>query len=114
MSISDKSFLTTISLLVILTILSTAYIFLVRKDYDFIIEAPCDPALDTCFSRDCSDDECPPNGLELYRVFSVRAADFPTCSDNSCLQECMQGSIACTETVCGESDEDICAESYEQ
>ena len=114
MQISDTSFLATISLFVVTAVIATAYIFLVREDYDFVIEAPCDPAEEICFYRDCSAEECPPNGLENYRVFSVSAKDFPKCSDNSCLPECTDGVIACTETVCSESDGDVCAEIMQQ
>lgn len=109
-TISDRAFFMTITLFIAVAMLSTAYIFLVRKDYDFIIEAPCDPAEGICFSRDCSTGECPPNGLENYRVFSVSARDFTSCADESCLQECTNGTIACDETLCGESEEDECAE----
>jgi hypothetical protein len=107
---SDKAFLASISLLIVAAICAAAYHFLVQKDYAFIVEAPCDPAQDTCFVRDCSGGECPPNELEHYRMFSVQAADFDTCADNSCLHECQQGDIACTEIVCGESEEDECAQ----
>lgn len=113
MNISDKSFLSIISLSVVVAVLSTAYIFLIKKNYEFVVEAPCDPAKDTCFSRDCSGGECPPNGLEEYRIFSVHARDFETCTDSTCLKECVDGIINCTETVCGESEEDVCAETYD-
>ena len=49
----------------------------------------CDPTSQTCFSRDCSEGDCPPNNLENYRQFTIRARDFSRCSDNSCLKECL-------------------------
>lgn len=113
MNISDKTFLSVISLSVAVAILSTAYIFLIRKDYKFVIEAPCDPALDTCFSRDCSGGECPPNEYEEYRIFTIHARDFEMCSDSTCLKECVSGTLSCAETVCGESEEDVCAVTYD-
>ncbi len=106
--ISDRVLLVVISTLVVMAILSTAYIFLIRRHYDFIVEAPCDATVGTCFYRDCSGGDCPSNGLESYRVFSVRAEDFSKCADNSCLQECLNDVIACTETVCGDSQDDEC------
>lgn len=110
LTISDKSFLSIVALLVIVTALSTAYLFLFRQQYDVIVEAPCDPTSQTCFSRDCSVEECPDNGYETYRMFVVSAADFATCTDNTCLPECDDGTIVCTEIVCGESEEDVCAQ----
>lgn len=108
MNISDKTFLTTITLLVIIAILSTAYFFLFRKDYIISVEAWCDPAQNICFTRDCFGGECPANELELYRIFSVHADEFAQCSDDACLQECDSGIISCTEVVCGESEDDEC------
>lgn len=111
MHISDRTFFATISLLVVVAVCATAYLFLVKEDYAFVVEAPCDPAQNTCFTRDCSGGECPPNELEQYRVFAVSAHDFPVCADNSCLQECTSGAIECVEYVCGESEEDECTET---
>jgi hypothetical protein len=109
-NISDKTLLTIISVFTLVAICSTAYIFLVQKEYDFVIESPCDPSTDTCFYRDCTVEECPPNGLEYYRIFSLSARDFATCADSSCLPECSTGAVACVETLCGESEEDVCAQ----
>lgn len=101
METSSKALLLAISLSVVAAILSTAYIFLVAKNYDFTVEAPCDPAKTACFYRDCSLEECPPNKLEYYRTFLVHAADFAACSENSCLQECLEGGgIRCEEIPC--------------
>jgi len=108
METSSKIFLWVIFLSVVAVIAATAYRFLWVKDYVFIVEAACDPAVEVCFYRDC-DDYCPPNGLEYYRVFEVSAADFSTCSDNSCSRECMSGSIACSEVLCDAEAEDECS-----
>jgi hypothetical protein len=106
----DKIFLWILALSVVAVIAATAYKFLFAKDYDFVLEAPCDPSTNTCFTRDCSNpDDCPPNGLENYRIFNVKASDFGKCADNSCLNECLSGKISCTETKCGESEEDACS-----
>lgn len=109
---SSKIFLWVISLSVLLVILSTGYKFLLKKNYDFLVEAPCDPASSTCYYRDCSNpDDCPPNGLENYRIFSLAASDFPKCTDNSCLNECTSAAIACEEVTCGEDEADECADT---
>ena len=99
-----------VSLSFLVVLLSTGYIFLVRKDYNFYLEAYCNPETTTCFTRDCSEpDSCPPNNLEDYRVFYVKAKDFNKCSDNSCLTECSSGQISCEEVVCGEEPSDECS-----
>lgn len=84
------------------------YRYYYTQNYDYIVEAPCDPAKEVCYTRDCSSDECPPNGLSNYKVFSVKAYDFPKCSDNSCEKECEKGMIACVSVPCGESESDDC------
>lgn len=62
--------------------------------------------------RDCSNpDDCPLNGLEEYRLFYISADDFNTCSDNSCRNECLDGTIACEEVICDEENGDDCAEA---
>jgi len=94
--------------LVISAILACAYLFFYKKSYDFTVEAPCSKSTATCFVRQCDNEECPPNQLEEYRVFKLTAADFPKCSNDSCLNECLMGDIRCTEVVCGESADDLC------
>lgn len=98
-----------ISALFLAAIINDFYTFYFQKNYDFTVEASCDPAQQSCFIRNCSaNSECPPNGLEVYRVFTLKASDFNKCSDDSCLVECTSGSIRCTEISCGESAEDTC------
>jgi len=110
----DRSGTLLLSLILLLTVAvfgATAWLFFVDKQYDFYVEAACDPSTETCFYRDCSDEEvyCPPNGLQEYKVFYVSAHDFETCADNSCKNECESGSIPCEELMCGEAEEDECA-----
>ncbi len=110
---SDTIVLSLISVAVIGILGTTAWLFLLKKDYDFVVEAPCDPQTETCFYRECSDlsntGDCPPNALENYKIYVIRAADFPRCTDNSCSAECGSGLIACTEILCGDGEEDTCA-----
>lgn len=88
------------------------YIFYYQKDYDFLVEASCDPLVSKCFVRDCNSDEgCPPNNLESYRVFNIKASDFASCKDDSCLQECENGVLSCLEILCGNSPDDVCSTS---
>lgn len=106
---SGKVLLWVLFLSILAVISATGYKFLIQKDYDFVVEASCDSNTETCFYRDCSTGDCPPNGLEYYRVFLVNAADFESCSDNSCLKECEAGLFSCQEIMCGESEEDECS-----
>jgi hypothetical protein len=93
--------------LVALAIAATAWTFLYKEDYTFRLEAACDPSTERCFVRDCSNaDDCPANGLENYKVFTVHAYDFERCQDNSCLAECTSGSISCDVEYCEESGEE--------
>ena len=109
---SDKIFLWVIGLSVVGVILATGYNFLFAQNYDFYVEAPCDPATQTCFERDCSEvDACPPNNLSTYRAFYIKAAQFKKCADNSCLMECTSGAISCEEVVCGDAEEDMCTDT---
>ena len=105
---SSKLFLWIISLSVAAVIVATGYKFLIQKDYHFIVEAACDPSAESCYQRDCDTVECPPNELAYYKVFTVSAADFPQCSDNSCASECATGAIRCEEIACDQANGDKC------
>lgn len=106
---SGKIFLSVISLSVATVILVTGYTFLIQKDYNFIVEAACEPSSEICFHRDCSSGECPPNELAYYKTFLISAGDFRKCSDNSCAQECASTAIRCEEIVCDESAGEECS-----
>lgn len=99
-----------ISAMVLAAIANNFYTFYIQKNYSFTVEASCDPSAQSCYLRDCSTGECPPNELETYRVFDLKAADFARCSDDSCLTECTSGAIKCQEIPCGESADDSCSE----
>lgn len=103
-----KIFFILVSALVLAAIANNFYIFYFQKNYDFTVEAPCDQTQQSCFIRVCSDGECPPNGLEVYRVFTLKASDFNKCSNDSCLNECTTGLIQCKEVLCDESGGDTC------
>ncbi len=104
----------------LVTILSFALFFIaiaasystyyVRADFDYLIEAECDPELENCFTRNCDADseECPPNNLSVYKQWYIRASDFPKCADNSCKMECEQGIIDCRPIACDADAGDDC------
>ncbi len=95
---------------VVVAIIVSGYKYLITKDYEFLVEAPCNSALSLCYVRDCDNDYCPPNGLSEYRVFSIPASRFKDCSDNSCANVCVAGG-PCTEAACSEEAGDSCAGS---
>lgn len=99
-------------LLFIVAIGSTFYRYLYTKDYDYLVEASCDPVIEQCFVRDCENDpdSCPPNGLSLYKQYYVKAYDFPQCSDNSCQIQCESGAIQCEIIACDVEAGDECSD----
>jgi hypothetical protein len=103
--------LSIILLLVILSVLAVSlYRFWYQKDFTVLTEASCDPAFSSCYVRDCNIDECPPNGLGEYRVFSVSAKDFGKCDDETCLLECTTQLISCREVPCTPGEDHVCSE----
>jgi len=72
---------------VLLVIFSSYTRYLFAKDYFFFVEAPCDEETQTCFFRRC-DDYCPPNQLEVYSVYRIKASLYEQCTDNSCENIC--------------------------
>ena len=102
MSNQTKSYLNTILALLffasfLVAIGSSYYKYYYTKDYDYLVEAKCNPETEQCNFRDCENepDICPPNGLSYYKEYYIKAYDFPKCSDNSCEIECSNGTINC-------------------
>jgi hypothetical protein len=95
--------------IIILPLLSSFYKYFYTKNYDYLIEANCDPSVEICYYRDClNTDECPPNGLSTYKKFYVKAYDFDKCSDDTCSAECASGLIKCIPIICGKLENEIC------
>lgn len=90
--------------LVLAAVVNNFYIFYIQKNYEFIVESPCNLTAESCFIRSCGDEECPPNELSHYRMFAIKARDFGKCRDNSCFSECSSGLIECKEIMCSEDD----------
>ncbi len=79
------------------------YIFYYKKNYDFIVEVRCDPAIETCFERSCSDPaDCPPNQLSTFKRYSLSAKDFKSCENENCTYACTAGVIKCEPIECTE------------
>jgi hypothetical protein len=100
-----------VTVLILTAVANNFYMFYLEKNYNFFVEVPCDSETNNCFVRDCSDGECPPNNLEEYRVFDIKASDFGKCEDETCFMECSLREIRCLELMCGDSTEDICSTS---
>lgn len=98
------------ALLVLLTVFAVSATSFVRyvfaKSYIFHVEMPCDTSKQNCYLRDC-DDYCPPNGLAEYKVYAVKASEYKNCSNNSCVNVCLD-SNKCTEIKCNPSNGDSC------
>ena len=92
---------------VCVAIVFSFYKYLWTKNYLFLVEAPCNQQTMECYVRDCDEEECPPNGLSEYRLFSVPADVFRSCTDNSCWNVCAAGS-SCEEILCTTQDEIEC------
>lgn len=97
-----------ISVALVCLVSYTKYIY--AKDYTFLVEASCDPLTQSCYVRDC-EDYCPPNELESYTVFAISAADFSSCTDNSCSNVCLNPTTAekCEEITCDIENGDDCS-----
>jgi hypothetical protein len=87
-------------------IASTFYFYYFKKNYDFVVEVSCDPAIEICTQRDCSNpDDCPPNGLPDFKRYHLNAADFEMCENEDCKIACETGMIECEQEECAEAPE---------
>lgn len=113
MDLSGRLFLVFVSVAIVAVIGATGWKFVIARDYDVVVEAACDPTEQTCHYRECSEvsnvGDCPPNELEYYHVYVVKAHEFDTCADASCAAECEAGSITCTPIACGDYEDDECS-----
>jgi hypothetical protein len=107
--IFDKTIVIAGFILTISAIIVCFYIYYYKKDFDFIVEASCDASKQSCYTRNCDVDGCPPNNLSVYKVFHLNAADFGSCSDDTCIRFCQQNPSKCLETMCGDDPADTCA-----
>jgi hypothetical protein len=97
---------TVINIIVFLSVIvSCFYFFYFKKNYNFIIEAPCDSTQEECFIRDCTNsDDCPLNGLAEFKRFSLKASDFKYCPEENCAEVCENGEIKCEQLECVEDE----------
>ncbi len=104
---STKLFTVFIFTLIIVVSLSSYVRYIFAKDYEFHVEMSCDTKTELCNIRDCSD-YCPPNGLDQYKIYKIRAIDFKNCTNNSCSNICV-GTNKCQLIKCDSKSGDNCS-----
>lgn len=107
----DTIFLIAIVSMVVLAIGSTFWLFYLQKNYLITTEASCNSEIQTCYARECSENEedCPPNQLESYTIYTFKARDIDKCFESSCSKECQENLVECEEIVCGGNEDDSCS-----
>jgi len=90
----------------LVAIATSFYFFYFKKEYNFFVEAKCNPETETCFFRDCeaTPDECPPNNLSYFNQYTIKARDFKNCINEDCTEACINNLIQCVKTECTEED----------
>ena len=84
-----------------IVIASSFYFFYLKKDFQFLIETTCDKNKEQCFERDCTNpDDCPLNGLSVFKRYSLKASDFKYCENEDCTLACETGKVKCTQIKC--------------
>lgn len=95
---------------VCLSFLIAGYQHIFAQNYDYLVEASCDPLIELCYARDCESGECPPNELMFYKIFALPASEFTSCDDNTCANMCAKSADSvCTEYPCSEENGDTCS-----
>ena len=83
----------------LIAIASSFYFFYIKKDFNFIIETKCNPEIEICTYRDCTNpDDCPPNGFSYYNTYTIKANDFKACANEDCSYVCSNNIINCIKT----------------
>lgn len=90
---SDKVFFFFSLLMIAVAIFVSINKFYITKNYDFFVEVSCEEGEEGCLSRNCEIEECPPNGLEHYKEYSLPAKDFELCENEDCTELCKQTDI---------------------
>jgi len=93
-------FLWLIAISIVLVIANSFYTYYVKKNYDFIVEVACDPAMEECFQMDCSLEEDCPDGVYSFKRYILKAEDFKSCHNEDCESACETGEIQCKPVQC--------------
>jgi hypothetical protein len=111
MDIKSKILLGILGVIIVLSVSTSYYRFLVLHDYIIETEIDCDPAYESCFTWECDseEEECTGNSDEdtwYYKIAYRNAKNIPTCdmNDEACDQfTCPEGGEAeCREVLCSE------------
>ncbi len=103
---SNSWFLYLIGLSCLTVVAVSFYIFYFQKDYDFIVETQCDPTVEECFYRDCTNpSDCPPNGLSEFKRYSLSAHDYDMCLNEDCALFCESDGSKCESIQCTPDEE---------
>ncbi len=85
---------------------SSFYFFYIKKNFKFIVETTCDPSIEQCFLRDCTNaDDCPPNGFSQFKRYELNTNDFKYCTNEDCKIACESKQIKCEPIACSEDVE---------
>jgi hypothetical protein len=87
----------------LVVIFSAFYFYFFKKDFDFIVEVPCNTEEEQCFIRSCDFIECPPNNLSSFKRYSLKARDFKFCENENCELACETNLINCELIPCEEN-----------
>jgi hypothetical protein len=101
---SNSWFLKTLVACCFISVFVSFYLFYYKKNYNFIVEFPCNTSKEICFQRDCTNpDDCPPNELSDFKRYSLNARDFYKCENENCTNACETGTIKCEPVTCVEN-----------
>ena len=109
----SKYLLIAMGLLIVGTVVITYNRMVVLKDYQIIVEVPCDTYIDNCFVRTGED-----GTVTNYKILSRNASHMPLCDpnqDKNCRAFiCEPGEQKCKITVCSSDavpEEEECSQS---
>ncbi len=111
MDTKSKILLAVLSLLIVGSVGTAYYRYMVVRDYAVEMQTDCDPMSETCFIYVCDPEveECSGNPEEdtwYYKMFRRNAANIPICdpSEEGCeAYVCAEGERDCEEILCDET-----------
>ena len=87
---------TIICLITLLILIFPIKKIIIDKDFYVVVEIPCSGTeQNNCITRDCNNEDCPPNNLTSFKRLQIYARDFAECKSDSCQSECGIKSIVC-------------------
>ncbi len=107
----SRIFFIIFSIIILAVTGASFYKFFIFKNYYTIVQAPCDPRYQKCFTITCDpaqDDTCPAEEqqrLSYYKLIEKKAYNIPSCDpdQSGCLALDCSPSDDCTEIFCDEN-----------